>query len=68
MDVAVTVNYGSNRACSGGADPSEAAGWVQYANDTKHYGITWWTVGDEQFGSWETDRHSPRTILASTRV
>jgi hypothetical protein len=58
MDVAVTVNYGSNPACNGGADPSEAAGWVTYANNAKNYGITWWTVGNEEFGSWETDEHS----------
>jgi hypothetical protein len=58
MDVAITVNYGSNPGCTGGAEPSEAAGWVKYANDTKHYGITWWTVGNEEFGSWETDKHT----------
>ena len=58
MDVAITVNYGSNPACDAGADPSEAAGWVKYANNTKHYGVTWWTVGNEEFGSWETDKHT----------
>jgi hypothetical protein len=59
LDVAITVNYGSNPDCTDGADPSEAAAWVAYANATKNYGITWWTVGNEMFGaSWETDRHS----------
>jgi hypothetical protein len=58
MDVAITVNYGSNPACTAGADPSEAAAWVAYENNTKHYGITWWTVGNEEFGGWETDEHS----------
>jgi hypothetical protein len=58
LDVAITVNYGSNPDCSGGADPSEAAGWVAYANKKKKLGIKWWTVGNEQFGSWETDLHS----------
>jgi hypothetical protein len=58
MDVAITVNYGSNATCDGGGDPAEAAAWVTYANNTKHYNITWWTVGNEEFGSWETDLHS----------
>lgn len=51
-DVAITVNYGSNTTCSGGGDPNEAAAWVDYANNTMHYGIKYWTVGNEQyFGS-----------------
>ncbi|HEY1655387.1 MAG TPA: hypothetical protein VGF86_09760 [Candidatus Tumulicola sp.] len=58
LDVAVTVNYGSNPACTGGADPGEAAGWVKYLNASKRYGLTWWSVGNEQYGSWETDLHS----------
>ncbi|MEO6836615.1 MAG: hypothetical protein ABI231_12030, partial [Candidatus Tumulicola sp.] len=58
LDLAVTVNYGSNPACTGGADPSEAAGWVKYANQTKRYNVAWWTVGNEQYGFWETDLHS----------
>lgn len=60
LDVALTVNYGSNAACTNGGSPSEAAGWVKYANDTKGYGITWWSVGNEEFGaSWEVDQHQP---------
>jgi hypothetical protein len=35
----ITVNYGSNPAGTGGANPSEAAGWVNYANVTKRYGV-----------------------------
>jgi len=58
LDVAVTVNYGSNPSCNAGASPAEAAAWVAYANTTKHYGVTWWTVGNEEFGSWEEDLHS----------
>lgn len=58
LDVAVTVNYGSNPECTGGADPGEAAGWVKYANARKHYALKWWSVGNEQYGSWETDLHS----------
>ena len=58
LDVAITLDYGSNAACNGGGDPSEAAAWVDYANNVKHYGINWWTVGNEEFGSWEYDLHS----------
>ena len=29
----ITVNYGSNAAGTAGADPQEAASWVQYANE-----------------------------------
>lgn len=57
LDVAVTVNYGSNPACNGGGDPAEAAAWVDYANNAKHYGVKFWTVGNEAFGSWEYDLH-----------
>jgi hypothetical protein len=47
--VAITVNYGANAACTGRADPAEAAAWVNYANNTRHYGIKYWTVGNEQY-------------------
>lgn len=59
LKVAITVNYGTNIACNGPGDPAEAAAWVDYANNTKHYGIKWWTVGNEVYGSWEDDRHNP---------
>jgi hypothetical protein len=57
LDVAVTVNYGSNAACNGGGDPTEAAGWVAYA---KAHGdkVSHWTVGNEVYGSWEYDLHA----------
>jgi hypothetical protein len=58
LDVAIVVNYGSNRDCSGGADPAEAVSWVAYANGTKHYGITWWTVGGELWNRNTIDSHS----------
>lgn len=60
LDLALTVNYGSNPQCTNGASPSEAAGWVHYANDVKGYGVKWWTIGNEEFGaSWEIDMHQP---------
>jgi hypothetical protein len=58
LDVSITVNYGSNPACDAGADPTEAAGWVAYANKKKKLGIKWWSVGNEEYGTWETDLHS----------
>jgi hypothetical protein len=48
-DVAITANYGSNQDCTGPADPNEAAGWVNYANNVQHYGIKYWTVGNEEY-------------------
>jgi hypothetical protein len=56
LDVAVTVNYGSNAACNAGGDPTEAAAWVTYA---KAHGdkVSHWTVGNEVYGSWEYDLH-----------
>lgn len=57
LDVAVTLDYGSNAACNAGGDPNEAAAWVDHANNVKHYGIKHWTVGNENYGSWEYDLH-----------
>ncbi len=59
----ITVNYGSNAAGNGGGDPSEAAAWVDYANNAKHYGVKYWEIGNEIYGngeygaSWEKDLH-----------
>lgn len=60
----ITVNYGANVNCNGGALPSEAASWVQYANVTNNYGIVYWEIGNETYGNgyyagwdWETDWH-----------
>jgi hypothetical protein len=57
LDVSITLNYGSNAACNGGGDPSEAAAWVSYANVQKGYGVHWWTVGNEVYDSSEYDLH-----------
>jgi hypothetical protein len=58
LDVAITVNYGSNAECTGGGDPTEAAAWVAYANATRNYGVQWWTVGNEQWAAGALDLHS----------
>ena len=49
LDLNITVNYGSNDTCTGGGDPNEAASWVDYANNQKHYGIKYWTIGNEEY-------------------
>jgi len=53
-----TVNYGSG-------SPTEAADWVRYGNVTKGYGFKYWEVGNENYGTWETDNnaraHDPYT-------
>jgi hypothetical protein len=58
LDVAITLNYGSDPTCSQPGDPAVAAQWVNYANNVQHYGISYWTVGNESYGSWETDLHA----------
>src|SRR5947207_8196880 len=46
----ITVNYGSNPQGTAGADPAEAAAWVNYANKTKGYGVKYWEIGNEIYG------------------
>jgi|HubBroStandDraft_1064217.scaffolds.fasta_scaffold00007_67 hypothetical protein len=68
LDVAITLNYGSNSACDAGGDPAEAAAWVAYAKN-KDYRVSYWTVGNESYGSWEYDlhplAHDPATYAAA---
>lgn len=56
LDIAITLNYGSNRACNAGGEPSEAAAWVSEAK-SRGYRVPYWTVGNEVYGSWEYDLH-----------
>ena len=66
----ITVNYGSNAAGNGGGDPNEAAAWVDYANNTKKYGVKYWEVGNELYGNgeygaaWEEDLHTDHSPSA----
>jgi alpha-L-arabinofuranosidase len=46
--VFITVNYGSGT-------PAEAAAWVQHANVTNQLACKYWEVGNENYGTWETD-------------
>jgi hypothetical protein len=57
LDIAITANYGTNAACNGPGDPSEAAAWVTSALNLGA-NVTHWTVGNEVYGSWETDLHA----------
>jgi alpha-N-arabinofuranosidase len=47
----LTVNYGTGTA-------SEAADWVRHANVTNHLGFKYWEIGNENYGTWETDADS----------
>ncbi|HZR16102.1 MAG TPA: alpha-L-arabinofuranosidase [Verrucomicrobiae bacterium] len=47
----ITVNYGTGT-------PAEAAAWVQQANVTSHLGFKYWEIGNENYGTWETDTNS----------
>jgi len=47
----ITVNYGTGT-------PAEAAAWVRHANVTNHFGFKYWEVGNENYGTWETDSNT----------
>ncbi len=49
----ITINYGSGT-------PQEAADWVQYANIQRNGRVRYWTIGNENYGSWEHDTHPHR--------
>ncbi|MGA3266787.1 MAG: fibronectin type III domain-containing protein [Verrucomicrobiota bacterium] len=49
--VFITANYGTGT-------PAEAAGWVADANVTNHYGFKYWEIGNEEYGTWETDSNA----------
>jgi hypothetical protein len=50
--VFTTVNYGSGTS-------NEAAAWVSFANITNHAGFKYWEIGNENYGTWETDNNRP---------
>jgi hypothetical protein len=58
----ITVNYGTGT-------PQEAAGWVRNSNVTNHLGFKYWEVGNECYGTWETDSntfaHDPYTYATN---
>ena len=54
----ITVNYGTGTS-------NLAAAWVKSANITNHCGFKYWEIGNECYGTWETDTnnapHDPYT-------
>ena len=66
LDFAITLDYGTNVTCDGPGDPAEAGAWVAAAK-TAGYTGKHWTVGNEVYGSWETDLH-PTPHDAATYV
>jgi len=56
LDVALTANYGTNETCDGGGDPTEAAAWAAKALALGAR-VSHFTVGNEVYGTWETDLH-----------
>ena len=64
LDVALTADYGTDAACTGPGQPSEAAAWVTNALSL---GITvsHVTVGNEEYGTWEKDLHTPANNAAT---
>jgi len=64
LDVALTADYGTDAACTGGGDPTEAAAWVTNALG---FGLTvsHMTVGNEEYGDWETDNHTKQHDAAT---
>jgi hypothetical protein len=57
LDLALTADYGTGKNCTGPGDPTEAAAWAAKA---LNLGVpaSHMTVGNEEYGSWETDNHT----------
>jgi hypothetical protein len=68
FDVALTADYGTDPTCTVGGSPSEAANWVKYAYANGGT-VSHVTVGNEEYGHWETDDHTvkndPTTYAAA---
>ena len=64
LSMAITLNYGTDIACTGPGKPSEALAWVDHAAAIKAP-VAYWTVGNEVYGSWETDLHKPPNDAAT---
>jgi hypothetical protein len=63
--VFTTVNYGTGT-------PAEAATWVLSANVTNKCGFKYWEIGNECYGTWETDSnvvpHDPYTYATNAAI
>jgi hypothetical protein len=71
VDVALTADYGTDGSCTKPGDPTEAAGWVQ-AWEKAGGTVSHVTVGNEEYGTWETDLHAktndPGTYATATQT
>ncbi len=47
----ITINFNE--------PPELAADWVRYCNKVKDYGIKYWEIGDEQWGTWAAGHTTP---------
>lgn len=56
-DLALTADYGTDAACTGPGDPTEAAAWAAAAV-SDGVKVSHMTVGNEEYGTWETDLHT----------
>ncbi len=63
VDLALTADYGTNAACNGPGEPSEAAYWIQAAINY-NVKVSHMTVGNEVYGSlgWEENLNNPTTV------
>jgi len=61
----ITVNYGTGT-------PAEAAAWVSNSSVINHYGFKYWEIGNEVYGTWETDSnanpHDPYTYATRAQT
>jgi hypothetical protein len=64
VDVALTADYGTGKNCTGYGDPTEAASWAAAAL-TDGITVSHMTVGNEEYGSWETDNHTLKNNAAT---
>jgi hypothetical protein len=56
LDVSLIADYGTGENCSGFGNPAEAASWASESL-TLGANVSHITVGNEEYGTWETDNH-----------
>ncbi len=59
VDVLVHVPLGTNPTCTNGANPDEAAAWVDHENNVMHFGIKYWELGFEPYAPDNGDFRTP---------
>jgi hypothetical protein len=67
LQVAVTLDYGSNPSCTGGADPSEGASLIAHAKQ-EGYNVVLATIGNEQYAPGSIDCRQPLCISSRDPV